>query len=321
MSEGTLGEVFYRVRPAKNVERKMICEALGSLHRVAPLSSYQYVGFGSLEFHDFSILHQRLGITAMVSIEKRDTVAERVRVAFNQPYGHITMQWGTSRERLPDISWTRRSIVWLDYDNFLDAGKLQDLQLVASQLRSGSCLLVTVLCEPTRVEKEDPDPHATRLAELKGRVGKGKIPESLRGRDLREWGLAEASRRIVFNEIEATLAARNAPLPHAERLKYVQVFNFNYADGTKMATFGGILVGGEDRHRLSGRDFKDFSFFRSGSEPYTIRIPKLTVREARWLNQRFPFGLGALRKIPRKEVERYRQIYRYFPEFLEVEAG
>lgn len=321
MSNGTLGRVFYRVRPAKNVERKMICEALGSLHRIAPLSGYQYVGFGSLEFHDFSILHERLGITAMVSIEKRDTDAERARVAFNQPYGHITMEWGTSQDRLPDISWSRRSIVWLDYDDFLDAAKLQDLQFLASQLRSGSCLIVTVLCEPMKIDPEDSDPHATRLAGLEELVGKEKIPENVRGGHLREWGLAEASRRIVSNEIEATLAARNGPLPPSEQLEYFQIFNFNYADGTKMATFGGVVVGGDDRQRLSRGHFKDFSFFCSGSEPYAIHIPKLTVRETRWLNQRFPYSLGTLQKIPRKEVDKYRRIYRYFPEFLEVEAG
>ena len=321
MSSGTLGRVIYRVRPAKNVERKMICEALASLYRIGPLSTYQYVGFGSLEFHDFALLYRQLGIGTMVSIEQNDTPAEQARVKFNRPFGHISMQWGPSSERLPEISWSRRSIVWLDYDKHIAAPILEDIQFVASQLRSGSCLIVTVCCEPAKVDGSEPNSGAVRLAKLRDAVGRSRIPEGVKGRCLRGWGLGDTSRRIFRNEIESTLASRNAPLTAEQRLEYAQVFNFQYSDGaTKMTTFGGVIVSDEDTSKLSASDFEHLSFYRSGSEACRIEIPRLTVKEARWLSQLIPYGVSSQRKIPPKEVAKYKSIHRYFPEFLEVEA-
>lgn len=320
MSRGTLGQVIYRVRPAKNVERKMICEALTSLYRIEPLANYQYVGFGSLEFHDFALFYRQLGIGTMVSIEKRDTPDEQARVRFNRPYGHITMAWGPSHERLPEISWKKRSIVWLDYDSHIDTGILEDIQLVVSQLASGSCLVVTVCGEPVKVNFES-NVAKVRLNKLRRAVGKKKIPEGVEGKDLSGWGLGECYRRIIESEIESTLSARNAPLPREEQFEYTQVFNFRYSDGaTRMVTCGGVIVANKDQLKLSGSDFEHLSFYRSAAEAYAIEIPRLTVKEARWLSQIIPYGVGNQTKIPAKEVLKYRPIHRYFPEFLEVEA-
>ena len=320
MSRGTLGRVIYRVRVAKNVERKMICEALGSLYRFEPLSNYQYVGFGSLEFHDFALLYRQLGIETMVSIEQRDTPAEQARVTFNRPYGHIAMAWGPSHQRLPEISWRKRSIVWLDYDSHVDAAILEDIQLVVSQLVSGSCLIVTVCCEPKRVDFSS-NAGAVRLAKLTNSVGKERVPEGVKGKHLNGWGLGETYHRIVRNEIEATLSARNAPLPTGERFEYTQVFNFRYADGnTKMVTFGGVVVSKTDQAKLAETDFEHLSFYRPSFEAYSIKIPRLTVKEARWLSQTIPHDVGDQNGIPGEEVAKYKPIHRYFPEFLEVEA-
>ncbi len=96
----------YALRPAKNIERKMLCETFSRLVRIAPLREYQYVGFGSIGFHDFSLFHQRLGIHDMISIEAREKL--RKRFAFNKPYSCIRMRWGFSYDVLPLMSWTKR---------------------------------------------------------------------------------------------------------------------------------------------------------------------------------------------------------------------
>ena len=331
MSSGTLARVFYRVRPAKNVERKMICEALAVLNRVEPLVGYQYVGLGSLEFHDFALFYQRLGVGAMVSMEKRDSPAERRRVRFNRPYGHIAIKWGPSGDRLPEIGWGKRSIVWLDYDDCLKATMLEDIQLVVSQLRSGSCLIVTVCCESRSAKTSgcrDNEDATRRLAnarldDLRDNVGAERIPEGVGGSSLlRKWGLADASHRIVKNEIEAVLAGRNAPLSQRSRLRYAQIFNFNYADSrTKMASFGGVLMANGDEDTLSESHFEHLAFYRPGQEAYEIKIPRLSVKEARWLNQMIPRGVTRQTMIPQEHVDQYRPLHKYFPEFLEVESG
>ncbi|MFH1744434.1 MAG: O-methyltransferase, partial [bacterium] len=62
MNESSLGKFHYALRPAKNIERKMFCEAFARLSRIAPLPTYRYIGFGSNEFCDFRLFHERLGI-------------------------------------------------------------------------------------------------------------------------------------------------------------------------------------------------------------------------------------------------------------------
>ena len=135
-------KIDYALRPAKNIERKMMCEALNRLARIAPLVTYRYVGFGSIGFYDFALFHQRLGITDMLSIEGC-TDAQR-RVEFNKPYSCIALQWGMSNEVLPALRWTKRAVIWLDYDGVLDANALDDITTITSRARSGTALIVTV---------------------------------------------------------------------------------------------------------------------------------------------------------------------------------
>ena len=52
----------YLFRPAKNIERKMLCEALSRLSIISDVKHYQYVGFSSVYFADFSLFHKQLGI-------------------------------------------------------------------------------------------------------------------------------------------------------------------------------------------------------------------------------------------------------------------
>ena len=77
----------YLFRPAKNIERKMLCEALSRLSFILDLKHYQYVGFGSVYFADFTLFHKQLGIQKLISIEGEEEMEERVR--FNKPYSCI----------------------------------------------------------------------------------------------------------------------------------------------------------------------------------------------------------------------------------------
>jgi hypothetical protein len=70
--------------------------------------------------------------------------------------------------------------------------------------------------------------------------------------------------------------------------------------------------------------FDKLSFLRSEdeSEPYRIRVPCLTTKEVRHLNEQLPF-LGGTAKlqgagIPEKDLRAYSEVYRYFPNFHEI---
>lgn len=321
MIEHSFEKFDYTLRPAKNIERKMICEALARLSAISPLSRYRYVGFGSISFKDLALVHQRLGITDLVSVEGAEELRERF--LFNKPYSCIRVCWGTATEVLPTLSWRKRAVVWLDYDTPLDREVLGDVGTVVGNVRSGGVLVVTVDAKPERLAGAGGGGTVRRrLAALRDQIGENRIPPRIRGSDLAKWGLAQTCREIIQNEIEDTLADRNAPLMDRWRLNYHQLFNFHYADRARMLTVGGYFVNRDDERRAPADAFSDLSFVRPGRDPCLIEVPVLTWREANYLDSRLPRLAPDVPRpvwLPEAERRKYAKIYKYFPTYLEAE--
>ena len=72
---GSYRMVNYALRPAKAIERQMMGEALRRLHPFQRVEAYRYVGFGSIYFSDFQLVHRTLGLNSMISIEKDAGIA------------------------------------------------------------------------------------------------------------------------------------------------------------------------------------------------------------------------------------------------------
>ena len=104
---------------------------------------------------------------------------------------------------------------------------------------------------------------------------------------------------------------------------YKQLFNFHYSDGAKMLTVGGIVYDRGQSGIVAKCDFDEMPFVASGAEPYKIATPCLTYRERRRLDAKLPIDAGASLAdelgIPRKHLDMYAKVYRYFPNFAETE--
>lgn len=315
-------KINYALRPSKGIERKMVAEALARLSPFDKLKNYRYVGFGSTYFSDFILLHKKLGITKMISMESE--VEDSPRFIFNKPYSCIEILFGLSGEILPLLDWKDKTILWLDYDGKLDASVLSDIGLFCSKAVSGSLLLVTVNAHPDKIGSgtQIQDIANERLRLLQEAVGHEKVPESIHGRDLRSWGKAAVCRRIIHNEVLEILNARNGGMKKEERLEFKQLFNFNYQDGAMMMTMGGVLVGNQDIDLFKKCYFKDLSFIKTKSDPYIIEVPCLTHREIRCLDGQLPRQKHKQLRLPAvkyEDVKKYEKIYRYFPTFTEAE--
>ena len=308
----------FAIRPAKNVERKMMCEVFERLSRITPLPQYRYIGFGSWGFYDHSLFHRRLGIRDMISIECDTSL--KGRIGINKPYKCIDMRWGKSTDHLPSLDWGKRSIVWLDYFSQLDTSVLEDIQTIVAEAVSGTILAITVDAEPR--PKTGENIPGKRFRTLKSNVGDERVPSGLWPKDLAKWGLARVQRRIGTNEIQDVLNDRNAPMDDAKHLHYDQLFNFHYADGAKMLTFGGLIADDADRDRFDPVGLSKLDYVRTSDDPYEIETPNLTLREIHFLDSRLPATPSRIKDaggLPSSEVLKYRKIYRYFPSFSEVE--
>ncbi|MFT3783689.1 MAG: hypothetical protein QM790_16880 [Nibricoccus sp.] len=322
--------INYSLRPAKAVERKMMGEAFRRIHPFQRVEDYRYVGFGSIYFSDFQLVHRALGITDMISIEK-DKEAEEC-FAFNRPYRSIDLKFGHSGEVLPSLTWEKPTILWLDYDGKLDLRALSDVDTFCARCRTGSILIVSVNAQPEFEANEEErkifaettgepfDAALYRYKKLQELVA-DKIPPAVKGSDLRGKGLATVSRKILINQISAQLVVRNAMLAPAEKLAFRQIFNFHYRDGALMLTVGGMIVRESDMPLFDACAFNKLPFTRTEEEPYEIRVPCLTVKEVRHLNSQLPKPAEAALSapgVPQSDLETYAEVYRYFPSFGEI---
>lgn len=325
MMAGSYERINYSLRPAKTIERKMLCQAFRRLFPFGEVSEYRYVGFGSTYFSDFILLHRSLGIRNMISIER--DVQNKRRFVFNRPFSCIDIHFGDSSMILPTLSWDVRTILWLDYDGPLDQEGLADIACFCASSCPGSVLVVTVNAHPDRsrgIPMDDVDRLAAyRLEMLERSVGREKVPRDVEGRqDLAGWGKARISRRIISNEIAEILKQRNGGRSPGSQIRYEQLFYFHYADGAKMMTTGGLLYDEGQSPHVSRCNFGALPFVRSGGEPYQIDVPSLTYREIRHLESQLPVEdcstLDAP-DIPQSHLEMYSRVYKYFPTFAEAD--
>jgi len=314
-------KINYALRPAKAVERKMLCDAFRRLSGLARLETYRYIGFGSTYFSDFVLVHKSLGITNMMSIEK--DVGVRERFEFNCPFACVRIVFEESTDALADLTWDARTILWLDYDYALNDAVLADTMLFCASAPSGSVLVITVDARAGGDLHLSPTELADqRFAELREHVGESKVPAGVSGKQLARWGTAKVCRRIIDNEILETLEKRNAIRDPGAKMQYKQLFYFHYADTAKMMTVGGLLYDQGESNRVDYCSFGDLDFIKGGADPYHIEVPNLTYREIRHLDKQLPaddcLHLEA-EGIPEVDLERYRLVYRYFPNFAETE--
>lgn len=306
--------VNFALRPAKYVERRMIIDTLRRLQGVAAPHAYRYVGFGSIYFADFLLVHRELGISSMVSIEVEEGDEERFN--FNLPLQCIDLRFGHSNDVLPDLDWSERTIVWLDYDRSLEVAHLADIETVASQVISGSVLLLTFNARPGELQG--------RRDRLVDRLGPDAVPLDATDASLGDWGTAAIYRRIVNDRIAATLLDRNGGLPANAHLQYDQLIYVHYRDGQPMVTIGGILYDVGLQAHVASCDFDASPAVRRGDEAFGLVVPRLTQKEVRHLNEQLPLAAGATLEaaglVP-EELDGYARIYRYVPAYVYAESS
>jgi len=320
-------DINYSLRPAKNVQRKMLVDVCQRLPHIRPDKEYRYIGFGSPYFSDIKLIHRRLGIQDIVSIEREED--EKERFELNKPFRCVDLKWGKSSSVLPTLSWEKPTILWLDYTEQLKTYILSDIREFMTNAPVGSMLIVTVNAHPTPIHALSEEEGM--LDELRENLSREVIPQDVGEKELRGWGYADTCRRIVNNMInEEFLDHRNSGVSEEEQIEYRQLVNFRHQDNAKMMTVGGVLYSDDLDPNYEKASFDDLFFVREGKEAYKIDTPVLTYPEMRQLDKKLPKdpesmmtqqrGTGKIEsKLPNKHIKRYAELYRYFPTFVESE--
>ena len=295
----------------------MLCDLFRRL-RFHPMESYQYIGFGSVAFIDFRLVHRALGISTMVSIEGTEDPDEQTRFERNKPYEAVEMKFGHSADILPTLNFATPSLVWLDYDDLLIRGMATDLGTVALDLASGSFLGVTFTADfPTGKDSREKalSRYKEQFPEFLADDAKAGMFDGL--------GIARFGSRVLGALLQTALDNADAGKDPADQRRAHQVCFFTYRDGAPMATVGWIVAQEGDRAVLGACSLEALPFYRAADDPFRIKMPLVTPLEIHAMERALPdlVESAGVQWIPLSERQAFSEIYRYLPHFAALEAA
>lgn len=315
MSRRSFEAINYMLRPNKNVERKLILATLKTLQSQFDIPNYRYVGFGSMWFADFVLMHKSLGICDLITIENQKSREKRVE--FNKPFACISVRMEEAATALGDVLDAKPSIVWLDYDGPLKNAATGDIETAVGAMSSGSILLVTVNAmvdqlKNKKVEDDElsPEDYLAYICDDKALVAQ---KDRLTRNDF-----PPLAAEIIHNRI------KSAVLDKKPDCEYVPIWSYRYADDADMITVGGLIANAADRAKFDTSGAAALPVV-TGTTLFDIELPILTEKEKRALDKLLPSGppLDHTKlefELRPSEVAAYQRFYLEYPVFNEVAA-
>ena len=309
--------INYKTRPAKSVERKMMCEFFRQANKLFPIDEYRYIGFGSFYFVDFTLFHRILGINKMISIEI-DSMC-KTRYEFNKPFKCIDIIYGKSNDVIPNLNWKTacKDIIWLDYDGLIGKDVLEDFYECVKRVESGSFISISY-----KIDVEFERNEGKRMPWLIDRVG-DYLPRSIEEKDVSKRNVSEILWCSVKNVAERAISEKNAFYEDNEEFVALPVMNFKYNDSIEMMTITYIIIQIKEIEKFESCDFKKFQWYVTDQVSYNINAPQLTAAEIREINRILPIERAEDLKnkidfVDEESLMNYSKIYKYYPNFEEV---
>lgn len=307
--------VNYSIRPNKAVERRIVFSGLAKLSRIVDLSSYRYIGLGSLWFVDFLMAHKLLRIDSMKSIE--DSEIGYNRSSFNCPLSCIDVIRGESTLVIPTLDLGKTlSLVWFDYDSSIGGPAIRDIAMLAPRCAPNSILIVTINAKkddlPTKDENDADIDSETSLRRIAGDL----VPTPLPSKRFQRQNYPMLLREILANQLQS------ATVNSGRQECFIKLFDLVYSDGTPMVTVGGILAALDKadaiRQLVASPEWEGML-----SEP--ISMPPLTVKEKLALDRMMPSAISPTDaqmneigfQLKREQIDMYHRHYRHYPMFGE----
>lgn len=313
---GSDQKINYQVRPAKSIERKMLCDLIREIQMIRSDGEMRYIGLGAKYFTDFLLLHNEFGITDMISIEAEKE--RQIRYDFNKPLKCIQMWYGTTNEVLPQIEGfdEKMNLIWLDYDSSFENTMLYDIETICRNLNVGSMFFIS--CNYSfRGEKQ-----SEKMESFKKSVG-DFFDEEIDKSNYTSKKIPIVIKKTIDRQINKTLEMRNRL--EQGHLEYLQLLFLTYKDGAPMMTIGGILLDRALEEKIRNSSLFDRHLFMSCDEHiFSIDIPKLTNKEIQLILKNLPVTEKEFVEneqefygIEYEEICKFEKIYRYYPYYSE----
>lgn len=314
---GSDQKINYQYRPAKAIERKMLCDLIREIQLIRADGEMRYIGLGAKYFTDFLLLHNEFGITDMISIEAQKE--RQVRYEFNKPLKCIQMWYGKTNEILPQISGfdQKMNLIWLDFDDVFGESMLYDLETICRNIKIGSMFFISCNYSyrgETQSEKRE---------SFKDSVG-DFFDEGIIKANYTNKMMPYAIKKVIDNQIRRIIDLRNRTEKDTV-VEYMQLLFLTYQDGAPMMTIGGILVDQELKSKINQSKLTDkYTFISNDEKVFSIDIPNLTNKEIQLILKNLPVSMEEFQErehefygIGYDEICKFEKIYRYYPFYSE----
>ena len=320
-----MSQPFYHLRPNKYVDRCLFVSALERLNSQIRLQEHRYVGFGSYLFDDFKLVHDRLNIETMISLEADSMIYNRAK--YNAPYRCIDVVNQTSTDFISGENWgEQNSIIWLDYVSPRAIGQqFNDIATLSNTILPHDVLKVTLNANVDTLGKIEGgnDARNPRFEKIKARIGQ-YIPTDATSdectKDRYPIFLLNCLRVMLSKYFTETKYDRRFVLP---------LFSTIYQDSQHlMLTFTCVILDDHNEEEKIKSSFDDIPYVNfKWDRPSLIKIPELTIKEMIEINkllpdknieeqllQKFNFVFGD----SSEEVASYISFYKYYPSFHSI---
>ena len=328
------GEIAYNLRPNKFVERQLFVELLTKVCTEPP-EQYVYVSLGGPQLEDQRLVHQRLGLKKLVSLEADWIIYQRQ--LFNCRPSLIECQNNSTGDFVDDFDTFTHSyseeefIIWFDYAE-ADARREQviEYQTLLNKLKDGDLIKITMNANPNtlgeiRSGENHEDVQKRRLKTLREQL-EDYLPEIPEHTEMTNRGFVP----ILCNVIEhASLEA----VQDDPRSQPILLAAFIYQDGPhQMLT---VTV-----RRISKRKANSFctnlqsrgwEYLPSDWKDTTrINVPNLTATERVYIEKllfsegneqihdKLPFRFHENSEKSLETLEEYAAHYRRYPSYFQV---
>lgn len=320
-----MSQPFYHLRPNKYVDRCLFVNALDRLNLQIGLQKHRYIGFGSYLFDDFKLVHDRLNIETMISLEADTAIFNRAK--YNVPYRCIDVVNQTSTDFISGENWgEQNSIIWLDYVSPRAIGQqFNDIATLSNTILPHDVLKVTFNANVDTLGKIEGsnDVRNSRFEKLKARIGQF-IPTDATSNECTK----DKYPLLLLNCLRVMLSKCFTETKYDKRF-VLPLFSTIYQDSQHlMLTFTCVILDDHDEEGKIKRSFDDIPYVNfEWDRPSLIKIPELTVKEIIEINKLLPdkdIEEQLLEKFnfvfrdSSEDAASYISFYKYYPSFQSV---
>lgn len=330
------GKVAYHLRPNKHVERSLFVELLAPIVQSFGPSKFAYFSFGGPSLEDFRLIHGRLRIEQLVSLESEEDVWKRQK--FNKRPACVKCKWLSSNDFIDDLyTHTRgyrrkRLIIWLDYAAANGRSRqFAELQTLIPKLREGDILKITLNANPATLGAQQAgepwkDVEARRIQRINDEL-EDFLPQVVtRGSEITQSEIP----KLLSKGIEFT---GKGALSASTRLQLSLLSLFRYSDGPhQMLTATMVIASSQqpDQYEqiltVAGWEFLP----RSWEDVTLINVPMLSIKERIYLEEKLhtaneerfhtkmPFWFDADEKASLDILRSYMTHFRRYPGYMSV---